>query len=528
MHTAVKAVIVLVALIGAGTIGMAALGFCPPAGPWPFPPWCSDKTQFPQDTSAVAGGIFGSGTGSAAQPTPAPAGTPLTVTFRAAVPETDRNVTLSLSGTDYPMNRETPYLFASAGIPVTSGDTLKYLYKAGDLETAVVEKTVTRDGEIGKGRIWTSTPLMQKPGFVKGHTLMDAGGNIPAAAKSGYLWSTFDAMKEDGGEYVAYDYYWAYRNTSAPEIVDEAAAGMWNAADENTIGLMADEAHKQGLEFALYTELEWTVMPGEFPTGDNDAYMKYQENKWTQGQKTVQEMADRLAKNPADPAANEYWDRWFTQFGNFMQKSAEIAEKHNIGMLALGKQIDGAMIPANEQRWRALIADVRKVYHGKLTQVLFTDEWSDPESQVPWIDDLDVITIYYYNRFSDAERPSLAELESAMDSFNRKQFDPLYAKYKKPIIFLLPFQSRDHAAGQAWFEPMATAPSVRQDFLAQADLYEAFFSSMADEPWCGGAMTWGYWIEPGFNPKYSFEKSSSVRGKPAALVIQRLFAQVKS
>lgn len=335
-------------------------------------------------------------------------------------------------------------------------------------------------------------------------------------------------MKEDGADHVAYDYYWAYRNTSAPEIVDEADAGVWNAAGESSIGLMADEAHKRGLKFTLFTELEWTVMPGEFPTGDNDAYMQYQQDKWTRGQKTVQEMADRLSRNPSDPVANAYWDRWFAQFGRFMDKSARIAQEHNIEVLALGKQIDGAMIPANEQRWRALIADVRELYSGKLTQVLFTNEHSDHVTSIPWADDLDVISIYYYNRVSDAEQPTLADLTAAMERFNRQQFDPLYAKYKKPLVFLLPFQSRDHAAAQQWFEPMATSPAVKQDLMGQADLYEAFFASALDEPWLAGVLTWGYWIEPGFNPKYSFEKSSSIRGKPASLVIRKWFAQVRS
>jgi hypothetical protein len=48
---------------------------------------------------------------------------------------------------------------------------------------------------------------------------------------------------------------------------------------------------------------------------------------------------------------------------------------------------------------------------------------------------------------------------------------------------------------------MASAPSVREDRMAQADLYEAFFRSTLDEEWNAGAYTWGYWIEPGFNPK---------------------------
>ena len=521
MHIAVKIVLALIAVVVVGTIGMATVGFCPPAGPWPLPPWCSVPGQGPGPGSLPVTQQSAYG----AVPVVA-AGTKLVVPVEVSVPATKDPVTLTLNGQQYPLEKITDYYYRSPGVGVTAGDEFRYSFGSGGMTTAVMAKTLSSNTSLRDGLPWTDTPVIRKPQFQKGHAIMDGGGNIPAAARSGILWNTYDAMKEDGGEWVAYDYYWAYANTSAPEIVDEAAAGLWGAADESSIGLMADEAHKRGLKFTLYTELEWTVMPGEFPSNDNDAYMKYQENKWTQGQKTVQEMADRLSKNPADPEANAYWDRWFVQFGSFMQKSAQIAEKHNIEMLALGKQIDGAMIPANEQRWRKLITNVRTVYHGKLTQVLFTSEGSDHASQVPWADDLDVITIYYYNRFSDQERPSLTDLKSAMDGFNRKQFDPLYAKYKKPIIFLLPFQSRDNAARQAWFEPMATAPSVRQDLSAQVDLYEAFFKSTGDEPWLGGVYTWGYWIEPGFNPKYSFEKSSSVRGKPASLVIRKWFAEV--
>lgn len=521
MHNAVKIAIVLVALFIVGTIGMVATGFCPPAGPWPQPPWCPLPGQPPGISSLPIAQQSEYGKIPAVT-----TGTRLFVPVEASVPATKEQVTLTLNGQQYPMEMVTDYYYRHNGIGVTAGDEIRYSFSSGGKATADMVKTLLANTSLRVGAPWTDTPVIRKPQFQKGHAIMDGGGNIPAAARSGNLWNTYDAMKEDGGEWVAYDYYWAYTNTSAPEIVDEATTGLWGAADESSIRLMADEAHKRGLKFTLYTELEWTVMPGEFPSNDNDAYMKYQENKWTQGQKTVQEMADRLSKNPTDSEANAYWDRWFVQFGSFMQKSGQIAEKHNIEMLALGKQIDGAMIPANEQRWRKLIANVRTVYHGKLTQVLFTSEGSNHASQVPWADDLDVITIYYYNRFSDQERPSLPELEAAMDGFNRKQFNPLYAKYKKPLIFLLPFQSQDHAAAQAWFEPMATAPSVREDMPAQADLYEAFFKSTYDEPWLAGVYTWGYWIEPGFNPKYSFEKSSSVREKPASLVIRKWFAEV--
>jgi hypothetical protein len=113
-----------------------------------------------------------------------------------------------------------------------------------------------------------------------------------------------------------------------------------------------------------------------------------------------------------------------------------------------------------------------------------------------------------------------------MESTNRDRFDILYNKFRKPLIIITPFQSRDYAAKMEWFEPMASAPQVKQDFIAQADLYEAFFESTLDEPWLGGVFTWGYWIEPDFNPKYSFDKSSSIRSKPAELVVRKWFSTI--
>ena len=104
MHTAVKVISGLVILFIVAIIGMAAVGFCPPAGPWPLPPWCSAPGQppglnaipFPQQP------FYGE----------APAvqtGTPMTVAVEAAVPETRDTVTLILNGKEYPMDRVRNY-----------------------------------------------------------------------------------------------------------------------------------------------------------------------------------------------------------------------------------------------------------------------------------------------------------------------------------------------------------------------------------------------------------------------------------
>jgi hypothetical protein len=281
----------------------------------------------------------------------------------------------------------------------------------------------------------------------------------------------------------------------------------------------------------LFTELEWNLRQDEWQGISSDEGFRKLNERWAKGQEVDQRMAERLQANPADPAASAYWDRWFAQFEIFILKAARAAEEGGAGVLSLGKQLNGAMYKGNEARWRALIGKVRQVYRGKITQVVFYSGYTTTLENMPWADGLDFVTVYYYNNFSEKERPSLDELEAKMKEFNRTQFAPFYARYKKPIVMLNAFQSRDHAAKQEWFEPylsQAATTSIGRDYIGQADLYEAFFRSTLNEPWLGGVVTWGYWLEADYNPKYSFDKSSTVRNKPAALVVQRWFSPVQS
>jgi hypothetical protein len=522
MHPGIKIGVVLVVLVIAAIAGMAVTGFCPPAGPWPQPPWCSGSGQAPGLSSLpfVQQPAYG-------ESPSVSAGTKMAVPVEVSVPATTDAVTLTLNGQQYPMDRVTNYYYRNDGITVIAGDPFPFSFGSGGKSTAMKSATLRTNTSLRAGLPWTDTPAVQKPGFQKGYVIMDAGGMIITPLRQNQLSGTYDAMKEDGGEWFSYDYYWTYGNYTKPEILDEGNL----IADHTTaddIAKMAQQVHAKGMKFFLLTELEWNLLPGEREGLSWDEFFKKLNEKWDRGGAFDLEMGKRLTEHPEDPEVQAYWDRWFEQFTPFMMRAAEISEKNNIEMLSLGKQLDGAMNKNNEQRWRALIKKVRTVYHGKLTQTVYCEEYTtfDGAKEMPWADELDYITIYYYNTVSDKEHPSVDELAASMDSFNRKQFDPLYVKYKKPLIFILPFQSRDHAAQQDWFEPLASSPSVQQDLVGQSDLYEAFFRSTLDEPWLAGAYSWGYWIEPGFNPKYSFEKSSSVRAKPAALVLQRWFAQV--
>ncbi len=364
-------------------------------------------------------------------------------------------------------------------------------------------------------------------GIIKGHTVMDAGGYITTAIKDGSIRSTMKAMKQDGGDWFAYDYYWAYDDTAAPSIVDEKEYFPEYHMKDSDFKELARHAHAENLHVMLITELEW-VIPSEIKNSytDWDEFMEYQNKVWNDGQNLVREKSRQLKKDPSGDEINYWWDTWFIEFGEFMMYSARKAQENGYEMLVIGKQIDGAMIKENDLRWRSLIADVRSVYSGKIAQAPLHSENSVLHEEITWTDELDYLIIYYYNSFSKEADPAEEDLVSTMKKFNREQFDPLYEKYGVDIIFLTPFQSRDHAASQEWFEPMASAPHVDLDLEAQDELYRAFFKSTANEEWFAGLMTWGYWTEQDTGLPTAFEKSSTVRGKPAAKTIREWFGKI--
>ena len=532
------ALLIVFALLIVLLIAMAVLRICPPQGPWPMPPWCSaagaenniqsmvegylnDNTNLGE----IVGDIIPQGDPAYFKqiPTVMPTGQEAPLSLQIALPETTSDVYLDIQGQQYPLEAQSDYYYTLEGLTAVTGDELAFTIKSGDLTTGELRQTFTGE-PLRVAANWTGTAALSGTGLMKGHAIMDAGSNIPIITRTGSVSSTMDAMQADGAQWFAYDYYWAYSDSMAPEIIDETTVDP-NAADEETLAKMIGMAHERGLHYLLLTELEWIVMPEEREqAGDTiDEWMAYNSRKWAEGQAYVTEMGDKLQQNPDDPEVQVYWDRWFEQFGAFMQHAGQVAETNDVEALALGKQVAGAMVPENNARWQKLIADVRQVYHGQLTQALFTNQYSD-WTQMPWLGDLDFLTIYYYSGISDADNPSLEELTASFENFNRTQFDALYEQFGKPLVFLNPFQSRDHAARQAWFEPMASCPAdVSQDWMAQADMYEAFFSAVADEPWFGGMLTWGYWITPTFPPEYCFQDSSTVRSKPAELVIQRWF-----
>jgi len=87
------------------------------------------------------------------------------------------------------------------------------------------------------------------------------------------------------------------------------------------------------------------------------------------------------------------------------------------------------------ERWKTLIAEVRKKYTGKLLYSVSAAGDGLGPSKIKFWDALDYIGFEPYFGFSNVASPPISDLEAA---FNKKLDElawPLYNEYKKPIIF---------------------------------------------------------------------------------------------
>lgn len=94
------------------------------------------------------------------------------------------------------------------------------------------------------------------------------------------------------------------------------------------------------------------------------------------------------------------WERWWWSYRRFALHYARFAATRKIPMLAVGSALRGSEDQA--ARWRALIADVRKIYKGKLTYVASSDAFE----QVGFWDALDTIGLQLGQDASPPEEPA--------------------------------------------------------------------------------------------------------------------------
>jgi hypothetical protein len=200
-------------------------------------------------------------------------------------------------------------------------------------------------------------------------------------------------------------------------------------------------------------------------------------------------------------------DAFWASYRTMLLHYADLAQSAHAKLLVIGTEM--RTLSGEQHRWRPLIAEVRRRFHGELTYAANHDEFR----KVPFWDALDYIGIDAYFPLAGADDPAPPAHELAAAWRERGYLDAIArasARTGKRVIFTEIGYRGAHAAATRpgdWRARDADNPQ------AQANAYQAFYDAVAGQPWMAGV----YWWE--VNPDKWWVQDYSPLGKPAEDVI---------
>ena len=289
------------------------------------------------------------------------------------------------------------------------------------------------------------------------HTIRPAIAGVCWTAGDTLDASCLEGIQQNGVNYVSQTPFGYQTNYQQPEIQtffdDHRMA--WGESDAGLIHT-AELAREKGISSMMKPHL----------------WMRTQEGVWRSD----------IAMN-----SEEEWQQWFENYRHFILHYAEVAEAGRMESLCIGTELHQT-VKQRPDDWRALIREIRKVYHGKLTYAAnFNREYQD----VTFWDELDYIGIQGYFPLTKSENPTVAELLEGWKD-HAAEIEKVSKQYNKPVIFTeIGYKSTKDAAIRPWEWPdHRTASAEDTSYVTQARCYEAMFQTFAGKEWMHGYFIW--------------------------------------
>jgi len=289
-----------------------------------------------------------------------------------------------------------------------------------------------------------------------------------------------DEIKDHGASDIELVVRWSQTDVSAIEISPHSTESV----DDDLLTWVMDEASERDLRVFLMPILDV-----------EDRSM----GRW------------RGTLAPAD------WDRWWWSYQRFIMHYARLAGGHKASLFSVGSEL--LSTEQQSDRWRALIADVRKVYSGQLT---YSANWDHFEPVSFW-DALDVVGITGYHELAAqaAVEPARATVGPS-DEALLKGFAPFthrlrswaMAEGHRYLFTEVGYPAQAHAAMRPW-DYRISGPA---DPLLQLRCYRALFKTFHDDPRLTGLYMWNWFGEGGLE-----DATYTPRGKPAAKVLEHWY-----
>lgn len=209
----------------------------------------------------------------------------------------------------------------------------------------------------------------------------------------------------------------------------------------------------------------------------------------------------------------EEWAAWFESYGKMILRYARLAEKAGTDYFIMVSELDGTAM--REKEWRALIAQVRQLYHGKVSMA-FSEE--APLQQAQFWDALDSINIHpYYLDLPGVKDPSVEQLKKAFAP-EAERLHALSEKWGKPILISeIGYWSVDTMTQD--YNHLDSSNII--DLQEQTDLFQAMFETFYGKDWVEGIFCYAYEGASNFAEPWNIH--NDYLGKPAENVIRSFY-----
>jgi len=206
------------------------------------------------------------------------------------------------------------------------------------------------------------------------------------------------------------------------------------------------------------------------------------------------------------------WDTWFASYVQFITGMARIAQQGDVDIFVVGSEL--LSTESYRERWIGTIAEIKKVYKGKLT---YSSNWDHYESVTFW-DQLDYVGMNNYYELAKKPGVPVAELNKTWEPIKKNILD-FAAKQKKPFMFT---EVGWHNLVNTLSEPWNYVAEGPIDDNEQLHAFQSFVESWQNVPnqQFMGAFIWEWY--PGGH--YHDRGTYSLQGTPALEVVKKWFA----
>lgn len=508
---------------------MAVFRICPPPGPWPMPPWCSQGA-----VSTI------------------PAGTQVKVKFYVTIPytlEADEPVYLAVNGQVPLEMKKTGKLRWETEINTKTGQELQYNYLRGAdrLPSESFTATILTEGEKVCDAVTKWEDAAFKPIFATGTTLgvnmFDTWGRnynmrMFEDTRNG-VEASFSRLEKIGANEVyvhdflraVYEKDKAYKaNSTEYKIEGDIFANDQRDEEMNSQDLvkLADAAHARNLKIA------WR---SNFTVIDTGKYI---------GSPNIGEALARDWQEFDKPKTKEWVEDYFNKWEQILLKKTEDLNKAGFDIMIITPHFMNPEFHPEEdlanKRWKETIGRVKKAFKGKVGVLIHRTGYIGESSRDNWerydyYKDADLVYYsieYILPKYKPSANPDFTEMKdkfsSYLDELERKAAGD---KIKISLIFGFPSYKGAVTTGYAEFNDVLNPAikALQADYEHQAEATEAILQALEERKQFEKIILFGYWWDDVTDqdnngmlsrlPMPRISISPSPRNKPAEAVFKK-------